>query len=274
MTATKDIAADAVGAAFQEFYVEADGFRIRYMEAGEGDPVVWLHGGGGLRLSGAHDLMAEHYRVIAFELPGYGASPENTRSNSMADLGESMRAAVAALGLESYDLIANAFSARIALWMAIQQPDAIKALVLVSPAAIRSAEPLPPPSGPEEMAARLYAHPDRQPPMPPVQPEIEAKQRRLAQRVSGAPRDPELESAMADLNIPVLALFGTKDPIIPHTLARHYREILPNCSLMMVYDAAHAIDADRPEALSSIVQDFLEAHEGFLVTHKSGVLHP
>ena len=41
----------APGAAFREGFVEADGFRIRYMEAGQGPPLVHLHGAGGLRLT-------------------------------------------------------------------------------------------------------------------------------------------------------------------------------------------------------------------------------
>ena len=36
---------------FREGFVEADGFRIRYMEAGEGTPLVHLHGAGGMRLT-------------------------------------------------------------------------------------------------------------------------------------------------------------------------------------------------------------------------------
>ena len=43
-------------ASFRENHVEADGFRIRYMEGGDGPPLVHLHGAGGLRLNPAHDL--------------------------------------------------------------------------------------------------------------------------------------------------------------------------------------------------------------------------
>ena len=53
-------------ASFREGHVEADGFRIRYREAGEGPPLVHLHGAGGMRLSPSHNLLARHYRVIAF----------------------------------------------------------------------------------------------------------------------------------------------------------------------------------------------------------------
>ena len=65
---------------FREGAVEADGFRIRCMEAGQGTPLVHLHGAGGLRLTRGHDLLARHHRVIAFEMPGFGTSPKNTRT--------------------------------------------------------------------------------------------------------------------------------------------------------------------------------------------------
>ena len=67
--------------AFTEGYVEADGFRIRYLEAGHGSLVVMLHGVGGLIRSKVHDELAKKSRVIAFEMPGLGQSPANvTRS--------------------------------------------------------------------------------------------------------------------------------------------------------------------------------------------------
>ena len=62
-----------VGESFREGFVEADGFRIRYMEAGTGAPLVHLHGAGGLRLTPGHDLLSRQFRVIAFEMPGPSA---------------------------------------------------------------------------------------------------------------------------------------------------------------------------------------------------------
>ena len=74
-----------MAAAFREGFVDADGFRIRYMEAGDGTPLVHLHGAGGLRLNPSHDLLAQKFRVIAFEMPGFG-SAENTRTANMQEL--------------------------------------------------------------------------------------------------------------------------------------------------------------------------------------------
>jgi len=263
------------GAAFSNAHVEADGFRIRYQEAGRGAPLVCLHGGGGLRLSHAHDLLAKNRRVIALEIPGFGDSPANTRSKSMEDLARTMNAAVQALGVDRHDLMGTSFGTKLALWMALVDPAPLNAIVLVAPAAIRLDDRAPPAAvSPQEALALLHAHPERHPQRAPVPAEIAAKQRALTTRLLGPPRDPAFEARLRELETPVLALFGTVDRVTPPEAAHLYRELLPNCHNVMVYDAAHAIDADRPEALASVVEDFLKRQARFLVRDKSGLIHP
>jgi pimeloyl-ACP methyl ester carboxylesterase len=257
---------------FAQRSVRADGFEISYFEAGEGTPLVWLHGASGLRLTYAHQLLAGAHRVIAFELPGFGQSPANERSQSMAELAATMRSAVAELGLERCALWGQSFGGKLALWMAAQEADRFDALVLSSPAAIRvDAGPLPPP---EEMPRLLYAHPERLPDLTPVMPEIEAKQRALVGRLIGPPRDAELEDAMRRVDVPILVLFGSEDRLTPPELGRLYRELLPQCHFVIVYDAAHAIYADRPEAFAAIVEEFIERREEFVVRRESALLYP
>ncbi len=276
MVQTHEPMATAVsGALFTEGYVEADGFRIRYREAGQGEPLVSLHGAGGMKLYRSHALLAEQYRVIVFEVPGFGHSPANERSQSMPELAHTMAQAVENLGLERCNLMGNSFGGKLALWMAVQQPERMQALILVAPAAIRPAGGLPPSAfSPEELMARLYAHPERQAPLPPLDPAIRAKQQALVRRVMGPPRDEALESRMPGLNVPVLVLFGTMDRMIPPEMGRLYCEKLPNCHLILVYDAGHEVDADRPEAFVSVVSDFLQHHEAFLVNRQSGLINP
>lgn len=260
---------------FTEKYVEADGFRIRYQEAGQGEPLVSLHGAGGLRLSRAHTLLAAQYRVIIFEVPGFGHSAVNDRSQSMPELARTMAQAVTNLGLAHINLMGNSFGGSLALWLAVQHPEHVQTLVLVAPAAIRpEGEILPQRLSPEERVARLYAHPERQAPTPPADPAILAKQQSLVRRLIGPARDPALESQMPGLHVPVLVLFGTMDRMIPSDMGRLYCEKLPNCHLVLVYDAGHAVDADRPEAFASVVSDFLAHHEAFLVNRQSGLIHP
>jgi pimeloyl-ACP methyl ester carboxylesterase len=259
---------------FSEHHVEADGFRIRYLEAGDGPPLVHLHGAGGLRLSPAHHLLAKTFRMIAFEMPGFGASPENTRTKDQAELARTMAAAVRALGLDRCNLMGTSFGGKTALYLAVQAADLVTALVLESPAAIRPPGGRPPSGTPEEIARALFAHPERVPQLPPQDPAIVAQTGRLVGRLRGPDRDPELEALMRELATPTLVLFGTLDRVTPSDLGRHYKALLPNCNLVLVYDAAHAIATDRPEAFCEVVTDFLERHEAFIISRNETLINP
>lgn len=268
----QDRPATLPGAAFTEHHVDADGFNIRYVEAGQGEPLVCLHGAGGLRISRAHELLSEHFRVILLEAPGFGTSPVNERSKTMADLASSMNQAVAKLNLGSYNLMGNSFGGRLALFMALDNQEQLASLVLVAPAAVRPEDFGSAPT--ERDRDLLFAHPERQPALPPASPDVIAKQVALVSRLRGPNRDPELEERFADIRVPTLVLFGTEDRMIPSTMGHVYREKLPNCHLVLVYDAGHAIDADRPEAFSALVDDFLQRREAFIVNRHSSLLNP
>jgi len=259
---------------FREAFVEADGFRIRYMEAGDGPPLVHLHGAGGMRISPAHELLADKYRVIAFEMPGFGASAENIRTKDQAELALTMMAAAAALGLDRFNLWGTSFGGKTALWLAAQAPDRLTALVLESPAAIRSPGGRAPSGTPEEVARALFAHPERLPPLPPQDPAIAAQTGRLVARLRGPDRDPTLEAHFREITTPTLVLFGTLDRVTPPELGRHYKAGLPNCNLVLVYDAAHAIGTDRPEAFAEVVTDFIERHEAFIISRNETLINP
>ncbi|MAF48289.1 MAG: alpha/beta hydrolase [Rhodospirillales bacterium] len=253
--------AAAPSAAFTESHVEADGFNIRYLEAGNGAPLVYIHGASGVRMSRAHDILSESYRVVAIEVPGFGLSAANERSKNMDDLASSLRAAVAAIGIDEYNLMGMSFGGKVVLTMGLQDPEKIKALVLLAPAAIRLSDAPPPAGSPADMKAALHAHPDQHPDLPKYPAGVLEKQHALVGRVMGPPRDEAFETALGGLQIPVLACFGTEDKVMPPEVADIYAELLPNCHLMMISDAAHAVDADRPEAVASAAADFLERHK-------------
>jgi pimeloyl-ACP methyl ester carboxylesterase len=118
-----------ISESFTEAFVEAGGFRIRYVEAGIGHPIIYLHEAGGLQLSPSRELLAQTFRVIALELP------ENGRPASIEDLARNLNAAVAALGIERYSVMGTSFGSSVALWMAILRPESVEAIVLSAPAA-------------------------------------------------------------------------------------------------------------------------------------------
>lgn len=261
-------------ARFTEHFVEADGFRIRYLEAGEGTPLIHLHGAGGPGLSRGIALLSAAHRVIAFEMPGFGTSVENTRTANMQELAATMADAIAALGIARYNLLGTSFGAKVALWLAARYPDRVVGMVLESPAAIRPAGAGPPTGTPAEIARALYAHPDRMPALPAPDPAIAAKTRTLAMRLRGPDRDAALEACMRDIRVATLVLFGTRDTVMPPEMGRHYKEQLPNCHLVFVYDTAHAISSERPEAFAEVTLDFLERQGAFVISRAATVIHP
>src|SRR5580700_7719904 len=118
-----------IGESLTLAFVEAGGFRIRYVQAGNGHAIVYLHEAGDLQLSPSRELLAQTFRVIALELP------ESRRSASVEDIARDVNAAVTALGIERYSVMGTSFGSTIALWMAILRPESVEAIVLSAPAA-------------------------------------------------------------------------------------------------------------------------------------------
>lgn len=273
MTETHD-AATAPGAAFEEGWIEADGFRIRYMESGQGPALVHLHGAGGLRLTRAHDLLSQRLRVVALEMPGFGDSPVNDRTRSMAELAATTGQAIERLGIDAFNLMGTSFGGKTALWLALRAPERVHALVLEAPAAIRQPGATSPSGSPEEIARLLYAHPERLAVVPVPEPAVRAKTQPLVQRLCGPDRDAELEARLPGLATPTLVLFGTLDRVIAPAMGRVYKTLMPNCHLVFVYDAGHVISAERPEAFAEVTIDFLERREAFVISRAETVIYP
>ena len=89
---------------------------------------------------------------------------------------------------------------------------------------------------------------------------------------SGA--DGALIARLGALKVPSLAVFGTKDERAPVEAGRHYRARIPACNLVLLYDAGHAMEEERPAALAALVLDFLERHDLFLVRRESDLIFP
>jgi pimeloyl-ACP methyl ester carboxylesterase len=270
------MAEQSTASAFVERKVDADGFTIRYLEAGSqsdgADPLVCLHGAGGLRLSPMHEMLARTHHIIAFETPGFGSSPANERSRDMAELAATLCTAVAALGIRSYNLMGTSFGGKLATHVALQESEKLQSLTLLSPAVFRPAE-RPPMGNAEERRGVMHAHPERFP-LAPANPDVDSKQETLVRRLIGPPRDAALEEKLSALTVPTLVVFGTEDRLTPPDMARFYRQHYGNAHLLLIYDAAHLVDLDRPEAVTEVVSDFLARKERFLVSEKSGVIHP
>jgi pimeloyl-ACP methyl ester carboxylesterase len=177
------------------------------------------------------------------------------------------------MGLGRFNLWGTSFGGVVALWAAIGAPERIDALVLEGSGAIEPPGGLPTVRSPEELHHYLYAHPDRHPVAAPPQPEVLAQRRALLARMRRVPQA-EVEHELASLDVPTLVVFGTRDRLTPPELGRIYRDKMPRCHFVLLFDAGHEAGIERPEALASLVKDFLMRREAFIVTEKSSLLHP
>jgi len=179
-----------------------------------------------------------------------------------------------ALALDQFNLWGISTGGAAAIWLAVQAPERLSALVLAAPSAIVPPGNQPAAGTPEEMARILYGHPERMPPMPARDPAVLKKQGALVGRLRATGRDPDLEARMRRCEVPTLVLWGTLDRLIPPETGSIYKELMPNCHLVLVYDAGHLIDAERPEACVEVMVDFLERHEAFLISRTETMIHP
>jgi pimeloyl-ACP methyl ester carboxylesterase len=221
--------------AFTEHVIQADEVRIRYLEAGQGNPVVILQSAEGLTLSPFHTLLAQQFRVIILEIPSLSTPPLEERSLALSAVARTLTQAAVTLGLERYVLVASSTCTPLALWQALHAPERIEALVLISPPALLPAD---------QSAA------------------------------SGSMHDAELARRLADVQVATLVLLGTNDQSIPLDTGRTYVERLPACYYLLVYDAGQAMETERPEALCEAVCDFVERRGAFIVERNNTALNP
>jgi pimeloyl-ACP methyl ester carboxylesterase len=262
------------GAMFEEKVIAAAGFDVRYWEAGEGDAVLYLHGAGGFVPTLALDeVAAAGFRVIAPEMPGWGAQP-----NTVTDfdgLAAQVVEIASALGLESFHLVGTSLGGACALHLVALRPELVTSMVLEAPGKFREACTPPDQLSAEQFARAFRTHPERIPHLQPPDPEFMARVWPLVVQLMGTGEyDEVLGAKLAALGTRTLVLFGVDDGIINPINGRTIRRLMSNSTLQYVYDAAHDIQCDRPEAFADIVTDFLRRGMGFMINEEDGIINP
>jgi len=103
---------------------------IDFSEQGDGPPIVCLHGIGGGKESFCDQLQGLNgYRMIAWDMPGYGDS--DTRPLTFAGLSEALANLIDALGLKSAHLLGHSIGGMVAIEHAMRRPDHVRSLALI-----------------------------------------------------------------------------------------------------------------------------------------------
>jgi pimeloyl-ACP methyl ester carboxylesterase len=118
-------------------FIEVDGVRLHYVESGEGQPLVLLHGNGTMAqdfdISGLTELASQQYRVIAFDRPGFGYSERPRRRiwspQAQADL---LHKALQRLGVSNAIVLGHSWGTLVAVALALKYSSDVQRLILLS----------------------------------------------------------------------------------------------------------------------------------------------
>ena len=120
-------------------HITINGIRVHYVEAGQGSPVVLLHGLGASVVTWRENIgpLAERHRVYAVDLPGHGDSEKpDDLSYSLESMINFTRSLVEALGHERAALAGSSIGGGLALMTALHHPEVVSKLILSSSAAL------------------------------------------------------------------------------------------------------------------------------------------
>ena len=117
-------------------FLDVDGVRLHYIERGQGDPLVLIHGNGTMlqdfAFSGIVDQLADRYRVIAIDRPGYGYSSRPRQLWTPAAHARLFRSALLQLGVDRAMIYGHSWGTLVAVALALEAPSLVRGLVLGS----------------------------------------------------------------------------------------------------------------------------------------------
>ncbi|MBM6595053.1 alpha/beta fold hydrolase [Microvirga pudoricolor] len=110
--------------------------RLHYLEQGEGNPVILIHGNGSMiqdfTASGLVDDLASRYRVIVFDRPGFGHSTRPGRLWTARDYARLFQGALKQLGIKQAVVLGHSWGSLVAIALALEAPSLVRGLVLAS----------------------------------------------------------------------------------------------------------------------------------------------
>jgi pimeloyl-ACP methyl ester carboxylesterase len=115
-------------------YADVDGLALWFEERGSGDPLILLHGGrGGAEMfDPIVDQLAAGRRLITVDLPGHGHTASPSGPLRYEDMADQVAGLIRHLGLDQADLMGLSLGGGVAIRTAIQHPDLVRRLVVVS----------------------------------------------------------------------------------------------------------------------------------------------
>jgi pimeloyl-ACP methyl ester carboxylesterase len=273
-------------------WLRVAGRAVNVIELGEGPPLLFLHGHSGRWANWLENIphFARTRRVVALDLPGFGASEMPAGGVSIENYARVLDEACGLLGIDAAAVVGNSMGGFAVAELAIKFPERVERLVLVSAAglstgymgvsseflrrrsvamfarAINAYAAIPEARAQTLMRRRrlrrrvldiVAAHPERLP--APICAEL--------LRGSGMPAAPDATDAVmtydfrhrvTEIACPTLIVWGAKDRVVPVASAHDYERLIPDTRKEIFADTGHVAMVERPARFNRVLQQFLE----------------
>ncbi len=270
-------------------FVNIHGERIAVLDEGDGEALLLIHGMAGSSQTWRAILpqLSKKYRVIAPDLLGHGRSSKPRTDYSLGAFAVGLRDLLDELGVESATVVGQSLGGGIAMQFLYQHPEYCRRLVLISSGGL----------GPDVgLILRLLAAPGAELIMPVIAPSPVVRagnsvKSRLSSLGLRSPRGAEIwnayssfsdrqtrdaflrtlrsvvdyrgqsVSALNRLNLrdglPVLAIWGEEDTIIPVDHAYAALRSRPDCRLEVLPNVGHFAQVEAPNEVVELIDDFV-----------------
>jgi len=261
-----------------------ENFRIHYNEAGSGDTVVMVHGGGPgasgwsnySRNFGA--LVEAGYRVVLIDCPGFNKSDPHLVRTSRPEVNAiAIKGLVDKLGVERVHLVGNSMGGASSMHFALKYPERVGRLVLMGPSSCGASVFAPQPPEGIRLLTRLYQNPSLEAlkqmlevfvyDVSRITPElIEARFANMMRNDgahlknwvnSTAKTNPDISSRFGEIKAKTLVTWGRDDRFVPLDHGLKLVWGIPDANLHVVSRCGHWIQWEHAELFNQLVIDFL-----------------
>jgi pimeloyl-ACP methyl ester carboxylesterase len=250
--------------------IKVNGRDVRYYTAGQGEPLVVVHGGGGDAHTWLKNVaeLADRYTVYVPDLPGFGQSQPLDGDYYIPEFTDFVESFAEKLGLQHYYLMGHSVGGGVALNCALKSPHKVKKLVLISSLCLG-----------KEIAlwVRILTLPARAMgaivmamfkmikwlvkalliPVELVLPHSRTSMNMGRSITTFREQTLVLASRLSELMMPTLVVWGAKDEIVPVRHAYAAAQVIPDCQLKVFESCGHNVHRDEIHEFSRLLTGFL-----------------
>ncbi len=264
-------------------YVKVSGANLHYVQAGEGDDIVLLHGIGASVYIWrfVFPILQTRHRVTAFDFAGFGKSSKEPKHGYGLDAqADSIAKALTALGIDKATLVGSSMGGAIALWMATRWPERFHHVIGLGPHTDSSR--VPGLSQHFAAAAPLFRHTVNKRSIKLILGFILTNKNLITDEVverylepfrdrgeslrafvaaTAVLSDRRLPRGLADLKARALIIWGESDTLVSRASMKKLRKILPQATYLDHPSGGHHIMEDEPVYVAKRIEMFLAGQD-------------